>query len=53
MNLFDKATSCFQNQLPFVLYAKPNVATLQGIFQNDATLNVFENQIGFVFASFL
>ena len=52
MNLFDKATSYFQKQLPFVLYAKPNETVLNGIFQNDATLNVFENQSGFVFASF-
>ena len=52
MNLLDKATSCFQNQLPFVVYAKPNDAVLYGIFQNDSTLNVFESQSGFVFASF-
>ena len=52
MQLLDKATFCFQNQLPFVLYAKPNEVVLHGIFQNDATLNLFENQSGFVFASF-
>ncbi len=52
MNILDKATSCFQKQLPFVLYAKPNEAILNGIFQKNASLNVFENQIGFVFASF-
>ena len=52
MNLLDKATSYFQNQLPFVVYAKPNEVFLDGIFQNDATLHVFENQKGFVFASF-
>lgn len=52
MNLFDKATSYFQKQLPFVLYAKPNETVLNGIFQNDATLHVFEKQFGFVFASF-
>lgn len=52
MQLLDKATSHFQNQLPFVLYAKPNDVILNGIFQNDATLHVFENQPGFVFASF-
>lgn len=50
--LLDKATSCFQNQLPFILYANPNETVLHGIFQNDAILNVFENQSGFVFASF-
>lgn len=52
MNLLDKAFSCFQNQLPFVLYAKPNEAILNGIFQNDDTFYEFENQSGFVFASF-
>ena len=52
MNLLDNATSCFQKQLPFVLYAKPNETILHGIFQNDETLNVFESQSGFVFASF-
>jgi len=52
MQLFDKATFCFQNQLPFVLYAKPNEEILHGVFQNDDTLYVFENQSGFVFASF-
>ncbi len=52
MNLLDKATSCFQKQLPFVLYAKPNEIILNGIFQNDDTLNVFENQSGFVFSCF-
>lgn len=52
MNLLDRATSCFQKQLPFVLYAKPNETILNGIFQNDVTLNVFENQSGFVFSCF-
>lgn len=52
MNLLDKVTSYIQNQLPFVFYAKPNEVILHGIFQNDATLHVFENQSGFVFASF-
>lgn len=52
MSLFDKATSFFQNQLPFVLYAKPNEAILNAVFQKDAILNAFESQPGFVFASF-
>lgn len=52
MQLLDKALSHFQNQLPFVVYAKPNETILHGIFQNDAILNVFENQSGFVFSSF-
>ncbi len=52
MQLLDKATLHFQKQLPFVLYAKPNEVVLHGVFQNNETLNVFENQSGFVFASF-
>jgi isochorismate synthase len=52
MNLLDKVTLYFQKQLPFVVYAKPNDVVLHGIFQNDDRLNVFENQSGFVFASF-
>ncbi|WP_353149642.1 isochorismate synthase [Flavobacterium sp.] len=52
MNLLEKVDFYFQNQLPFVLFAKPNEDILQGVFQNDATLHTFENQIGFVFASF-
>ncbi len=52
MKLLDKATFCFQNQLPFVLYAKPNEVVLHGVFQKDNTLHVFDNQSGFVFASF-
>ncbi|WP_329806051.1 isochorismate synthase [Flavobacterium facile] len=52
MNVLEKATFSFQNQLPFVVYAKPNETTLCGVFPKDAVLNVFENQSGFVFASF-
>lgn len=52
MKLLEKAIFYFQNQLPFVLYAKPNETILHGVFQKDATLNLFENQKGFVFASF-
>lgn len=52
MNLLDKAISYFQNELPFVVYAKPNDATLHGVFQKNDTLHVFEKQSGFVFASF-
>jgi len=52
MKLLDKAALHFQKHLPFVLYAKPNENVLQGVFQNNETLYVFENQKGFVFASF-
>ena len=52
MNLLDKADFYFQNQLPFVLYAKPDDVVLQGVFQKNDALHVFENQNGFVFAGF-
>ena len=52
MNLLEKALFYFQNQLPFVLYAKPDDVVLQGVFQKNDALHVFENQIGFVFAGF-
>jgi len=52
MSLLDKATSYFQNQLPFVVYAKSNEEMLYGVFQNDAILHKFDNQSGFLFASF-
>ena len=32
MNLLEKALFYFQNQLPFVLYAKPDDVVLQGVF---------------------
>ena len=52
MNLLDKADFYFQNQLPFVLYAKPDDVVLQGVFQKNDAIHVFENQNGFVFAGF-
>lgn len=52
MNLLEKALFCFQHQLPFVLYAKPDDVVLQGVFQKNDALHVFENQSGFVFAGF-
>jgi isochorismate synthase len=52
MNLLEKADFYFKNELPFVIYAKPNETILQSVFQNDSTLHTFENQKGFVFAGF-
>ena len=52
MNLLEKADFYFQNQLPFVVYAKPDDVVLQGVFQKNDALHVFENQNGFVFAGF-
>lgn len=52
MKLLNKVLSHFQNQLPFVAYIKPNETILNGVFQNDAILHVFDNEPGFLFASF-
>jgi isochorismate synthase len=53
--LFDKIKETYKNELPFVVYNKPNDTNLSGIFQNDAVLNTVTNdfnQSGFVFAPF-
>jgi isochorismate synthase len=52
MDIFEKAKSQFLNNLPFVLFARPNENQLNAYFQNDDELYEFENQSGFVFASF-
>lgn len=52
MKIFEKAKDHFQSNLPFVLFAKPNENQLNAYFQNDDALYKFENQSGFVFASF-
>ena len=52
--LLNKATKHLQNQLPFVLYNKPNARHLIGIFQRDATLNFVQDfkETGFILAPF-
>jgi isochorismate synthase len=52
MNIFEKAKTHFQANLPFVLFAKPNENILNAYFQKDDELAVFENQSGFVFTTF-
>lgn len=52
MDIFEKAKSQFLNNLPFVLFARPNENQLNAYFQNDDELYEFENQSGFVFVSF-
>ncbi len=52
MEIFEKVTTHFQLNLPFVLFAKPDEKQLNGYFQNDDELYQFENQDGFVFVSF-
>ena len=53
-NIFQKTASHFTQQLPFVLYCKPNTSELIAFFQEDShlfqTKDLTEN--GFVFASF-
>jgi isochorismate synthase len=54
ISLVDKITLHHQQNLPFVVYSKPNSATVLGLFQNNNTLfevNDFTEK-GFVFASF-
>jgi len=53
-HFFKIAQSHFNEALPFVLYTKPNVSIIKGMFQNDATLYRSENltESGFVFAPF-
>jgi isochorismate synthase len=52
--LFDRAANCLKEQLPFVLYSKPNDTELVGVFQdNDAIHEVKDfTETGFVFAPF-
>ena len=54
ISLVDKIALHHQQNLPFVVYCKPNSDTVLGLFQNNDTL--FEvrsfNEKGFVFASF-
>ena len=52
--ILDKATKHFKQNLPFVLYCKPNSDTVIGMFQqNDTLYQVADyNEKGFVFASF-
>lgn len=53
-NIFQKATSHFKENLPFVLYCKPNSFSLIGFFQQNNELNLVQNftEEGFVFADF-
>lgn len=52
--ILEKATQQFGQKLPFVIYKKPNINTVTGLFQQKDTLfevNDFTEK-GFVFASF-
>jgi isochorismate synthase len=55
MNEFlNKVKQHFQQNLPFVIYKKPNTQLIKGLFQNDSKLNLSDNlsETGFVFTSF-
>lgn len=52
MKLIERAISCFNDKLPFVLYAKPQETILNGFFQKDDVLHEFQEQSGFVFHGF-
>ena len=52
--ILKKAIEQLELQLPFVLYKKPNITTVTGIFQNNDNLFLVDDftEKGFVFASF-
>lgn len=53
-NIFQKASTHFQENLPFVLYAKPNSTDVIGCFQQNNQLyeSIDFSEKGFVFADF-
>jgi isochorismate synthase len=53
-DFLNKVNQHFQQNLPFVIYKKPNTKLMKGLFQNDSKLNFSENlsEAGFVFSSF-
>ncbi|TDT44840.1 isochorismate synthase [Maribacter spongiicola] len=52
--LFERAENCLKEQLPFVLYSKPNDIELIGVFQNNDAVHKVKDftETGFVFAPF-
>ena len=52
MEILEKATTHFELNLAFVLFAKSNENLLNSYFQKDDKLHQFENQEGFLFVSF-
>ena len=53
-DFFNKVKQHFQNNLPFVIYKKPNTELINGLLQNDDKLNISQNlsESGFIFSSF-
>jgi isochorismate synthase len=54
LKIFDKITAFQKNELPFVVYRKPNAQTISGFFMEDDSLahTVNFSESGFVFAPF-
>lgn len=54
LNTFEKASTCFNEKLPFVIYAKPNSTVIVGHFQQNSHLykSVDYSEKGFVFTNF-
>ena len=54
MKLFNQIITAFKQQLPFVVYKKPNQSVLKALFQKDAANYNTNNysEAGFVFAPF-
>ncbi|TLP77588.1 chorismate-binding protein [Maribacter sp. ACAM166] len=52
--IFDRAASCLDEGLPFVIYRKPNASQLTAIFQNNNDIHFVDDfsESGFVFAPF-
>ena len=53
-NIFQKATHYFENELPFVIYCKPNSTEINGVFQQSTELFLSKDfsENGFVFVNF-
>lgn len=52
--IFDRISVCIKNNLPFVVYRKPNTEELVAIFQNNDTIHFVDDfsESGFVFAPY-
>jgi len=52
--ILEKARSCLERDLPFVIYRKPGETHVQGVFQSNDTLHTSKDftERGFVFAPF-
>lgn len=53
-DIVNRASRCLANEMPFVLYSKPNSRRLNAIFQKDSAVHVTDEftETGFIFAPF-